>query len=391
MKLIRINGPLILLWISLTSVTPFIFYSWPGHPHKILTFICLTLISLFILKKKNIILDKGIFFVSIVLFFFFLVENYRATSNEGYTLSIQIVAFFITYLFVENIIGFKYFTKSYISIIILMGIGGTITFVIHFIWGLNPIFASEYGKEGLSYFYGLTCTNGFSEGSGSIIRYSGFFDEPGAYGLYAGFGLILNKLYFDNRKYELYLSILPLFTFSLAFFIFIAIYYIFFTLKKRNITVLLIFISFLGFSYFFIKSNQDSMLYAQTISRLETDNTTGIKGNSRFIQQNIDEKTFQENKLFGKGLSNVGGSNLYAILAKHGLIGFFFYYSLLIYFLIKFFSSSLSKIFCLKILVLLSLTFFHRPELTNLFGLLIIASMIFATSKKYLNLVILRN
>jgi hypothetical protein len=133
------------------------------------------------------------------------------------------------------------------------------------------------------------------------------------------------------------------------------------------------------------------MLYAQTISRLETDNTTGIKGNSRFIQQNIDEKTFQENKLFGKGLSNVGGSNLYAILAKHGLIGFFFYYSLLIYFLIKFFSSSLSKIFCLKILVLLSLTFFHRPELTNLFGLLIIASMIFATSKKYLNLVILRN
>lgn len=381
MSSIKKYSQLTLIWVSLTSTAPFIFYSWPGHPYKLLTFICLSLMCIILSIKQKLIFNKGIAISSLILFLFFILENFRADSNEGITYAIQIVAFFISYLFIENIIGYTSFTKSYLVIITLMGIGGTLTFLIHFIWGLNPIFSVDYSEGGTSYFMGLTCTNTIYIGNHGFIRYSGFFDEPGAYALYASFGLILNKLYLNNKKVEIILSILPLFTLSVAFFIFIILYQIFFNLKINSAFIFIIFIFSLGLMYIYLKSDSSTILYAQTIGRLEVDNSVGIKGNTRAPQQAFDKKTFLDNKLFGKGLSNLGGSNVYAILAKHGIIGLFFYYSMLIYFMIKLFKTKLNKSFCFKILILISLSFFHRPELTSAFGLIIIATMVLLIQK----------
>ena len=37
---VKNNKPLLLVWITLTSTFPFMFYTWPYHPYKILTFVC---------------------------------------------------------------------------------------------------------------------------------------------------------------------------------------------------------------------------------------------------------------------------------------------------------------------------------------------------------------
>lgn len=382
MGFIKKYTPLLLIWLYLTSTSPFIFYSWPGHPYKLLTFACLLVMIIALFWKKRITINKGIFISSLLLIIFFILENFRASSNEGIVYAIQIIAFFISIIFILNFIESTAFTKSYLWIIALMGIGGTLTFFIHFIIGINPIFSVNYSDGGTSYFMGLTCTNSMYIGNRGFIRYSGFFDEPGAYALYASFALILNKLSINNKRIEIILSIVPLFTLSLAFFIFIVLYQIFFNVKKGSILIFLLFILSLGLIYTYLKSDTDSLLYSQTLGRLEIDNSKGIKGNTRAIQQAADKKTFLDNILIGKGLSNRGGANMYAVLAKHGIIGTIFYYSLLLYFMIKLIKIIPNKAFCFKILILISLSFFHRPELTSSFGLIVIATMIISINKE---------
>lgn len=377
---------LITIWLSLSSTAPFIFYSWPGHPYKVLTAICLLIMSVVVLNKQHVIIDKGVLISALILMVFFIIEGLRANSYEGYTYLLQIAAFVISYLFIKNTVGFRSFSKSYLLLIILMGIGGTLTFFIHYIWGLNPIFSVDYSATGRSFFMGLTSTNSMYVGSGGFIRYSGFFDEPGSYALYASFGLIINKLSYDLKKVEIALSILPLFTLSLAFFVFIVLYHILFNLKGKFIFTFIFFTLILGLSFVYLKSNPESILYEQTIGRFEADNSKGFKGNNRALSQAKSKELFLSNILFGNGLNTQSSANLYAVLAKHGIIGSLFYYTFLIYFIFNLFKYKSSKMFCFKVLLLVSLSFYHRPELTSAFGLIVITTMIFALRKNNIDI-----
>ncbi|MFK2266695.1 hypothetical protein ACIXMO_15990 [Bacteroides fragilis] len=114
-----------------------------------------------------------------------------------------------------------------------MGVGGTLTFFLHLLGLITPIFRVEYGSD-ISYFLGLTTTNVFFDSEGiRVIRYAGFFDEPGTFSLFSIFALILNKVYFNDKNKELLLILVTIFTFSIAFYVTIFFYFLFFYVTKK--------------------------------------------------------------------------------------------------------------------------------------------------------------
>lgn len=65
-----------------------------------------------------------------------------------------------------------------------------------------------------------------------VIRYAGFFDEPGTFSLFSIFALILNKVYFNDKNKELLLILVTIFTFSIAFYVTIFLFLFFYVTKK---------------------------------------------------------------------------------------------------------------------------------------------------------------
>jgi hypothetical protein len=268
-----------------------------------------------------------------------------------------------------------------------MGIGGMLIFFIHLFIGINPIFTVDYSEHGTSYFLGLTTTNVFFNGGDlRFIRFSGFFDEPGAFALYSIFAILLNKLYFKKQRTEIVLIITTIFCFSLAFYIFLILYVFLFYFNINKFVYLLIFIFIFSLIFYFLQSSMENnssfnKIYQATFQRLEV-NDEGLVEDSRSIRMDVDKKIFLNNFLFGTQLkSEVRGANLYSIPASYGLIGCIFYYLILIY-LVYIFINPLQPFSELnKTLLLLLMNLYHRPELLSFFASLILFSFIFLFKK----------
>jgi len=68
---------ILILWLSLTSVHPFTFCQIPGHPHKLLTFICIGLmLQMILLKKSQIVIDHKIFIVISFQIIYFIIYTF---------------------------------------------------------------------------------------------------------------------------------------------------------------------------------------------------------------------------------------------------------------------------------------------------------------------------
>ena len=182
---ISLNKYLCVVWLFLTSASPFIIYSWPWHPHKkiILVILCVMLIQLF--KVRKIKLNVDYFAVSILLLFFNILLTIYFQSFVYIALAIQIISFIVLMTYINNFIGFNYFVKSFIYVMTAMAIGGTIIFWLHLLIGIPPLFSVNYGGDSHSYFLYLTCTNSYmNDGALRLLRYAGFFDDSGAFSLF---------------------------------------------------------------------------------------------------------------------------------------------------------------------------------------------------------------
>lgn len=376
----------ILLWLLITSTSPFIFYKWPGHPYKFLTFFCLLLMLIDLSFSKptinlriiTIICVQITFFTSYYIFF---------GDTDSLKMIIQLIALLIGIIYIFKFITFNKFIEQYINIIKYMGIGGMLIFFLHLFIGINPIFSVDYSEHGTSYFLGLTTTNVFFNGGDlRFIRFSGFFDEPGAFALYSIFAILLNKLYFKKHSNEIILIITTLFCFSLAFYIFLILYILLFYFNISKFVYLLTFIFLFSLFFYFLQSSMENnssfnKIYQATFQRLEVDDD-GLVEDSRSIRMEVDKKIFLNNILFGSQMkSEVRGANLYSIPASYGLIGSFFYYLILIY-LVYLFINPLQPFSDLnKIIVLLLMNLYHRPELLSFFASLILFSFIILFKK----------
>lgn len=385
LQLIRNNKPLLLLWLTLTSTAPFIFFSWPGHPYKILTFIGLLFMCLQIWTIKNRgIFDYKIFFVVIIQICYYIFIGFYHNDFSNINLVIQLISLFIIIIYINGFIGFDLFVKSYVYAILGMAVGGTLIFFIHLFIGIKPFFEVQYSESGTSYFLWLTTTNVYFDVSNiRLIRYSGFFDEPGTFGLFSFFAIILNKIYFENRKVEIILIILTVFTFSLAFYISMLLYFVFFYLNKSNFKNVIIITSVLSFASFYIIENYEdesiSKIYDFTFKRFEMDDT-GLAQNNRASLADHDKNVFYNYPMLGSGKTNeeIYGSNLFSVFAQYGLFGSMFYYAFLLYFICQIvLMNNKNFLFYLKILFLILINFYTRPELSSVFTLLVFVSIIY--------------
>jgi hypothetical protein len=385
MNRIKEKIPLVLLWLCLTSTAPFIFYSWPGHPYKLLTFFCIVFMLFQMLMNLKVVrFDITIIFIAIIQVVFYLFSTLYHNDLSDISNFFQVISLIIIIIYIRTFIEYKSFVKSYVWIILLMGIGGTVTFFIHLLVGIKPIFTVNYSETGISYFLGLTSTNVyFNSSSIRIIRFSGFFDEPGAFGLYSLFAIILNRIYFQNSKIEKALIFVTIFTMSLAFYISIFFYFLLFFLNKYNVKYLILIAGFIGVSFFIISANKNNAtyekLYAFTFKRLEM-NDRGLVENGRTSRMEHDKEIFYRYPLFGAGFVNeqIKGANLYSAFAHYGIIGCFFYYIFLIYYLFLIIKLRWKKrLFYTKIYLLILLTFYHRPELSSVLTLLVFIFIIY--------------
>ncbi len=375
---------LVLVWLCLTSTAPFIFYSWPYHPYKALTFVCLAIMTIILTYTKKFSLSKNITLVFCTQIAYYVIISIAFSAYKNINLCIQLIACMVIVPYIKQFISFRSFAKSYIIIIIAMGIGGVIMFFLHMLIGINPLFEVPYSESGITYFLGLTSTNIYYGTEGiRLIRFSGFFDEPGMFALYAILALLINKIYFDNKKYEKLLIFTTLFTLSMAFYIIVIIYFILFYFQQKYIKYgIAIFLA--GSLCYVILNNysgdNNTMKYLRkfTIERFEKSDDGRLKGNNRIINAEIDKSQFKKSPLWGNPNSNQAGANIYTILARYGIIGSFFYYLPLIYLIFLVFKTHghFGNI-GLKVIMLLLVNFAHRPEFSATITTLILYTMIY--------------
>jgi hypothetical protein len=345
--------------------------------------------SVGLINKKTSKIDHSILILCLVQVAYFACRIIFYTNYiQSINLCIQIISTIIVATYISNFIGFKKFAKSYIYIILVMGIGGTITFFLHYFIGIKPIFTAQYAYgQATTYFLGLTSTNVYLNYAGTnlrFIRYSGFFDEPGQYALCAIFAILMNKIYFNNKCIEILLMIVASFTFSMTFYIVAFIYFILFYFKidfKLFLLVLCICISGVIFFINLDTSDTDAMniIKANTISRFERGKDGSLKGDSRAEIKEIDKEIFLKYPVFGsEGTAEVrNGANIYYIPACYGIIGSLFYYALLIYlFILIMCQNKEQRILYLKVFFLIIINFYHRPEMLAVFTSLVFISLI---------------
>lgn len=376
---------LIVLWLFITSTAPWIFFRWPGHPYKMLTFICLSFFTGMLLVKINEIkFSKYLFIVLFtqVVFYFFMYLYHNDLANLS--LILQLVSLLITITFIKCFLSIKMFVKSYIYIMLITGIGGALAFFIHLFIGITPVFRIEYGNE-VSYFLGLTTTNVFIDnGSLRMLRFSGFFDEPGNFGLYSLFAIILNKIYFNKKNIEIVLILVTCLTLSVAFYFSIFIYLILFYFNKKNWHYFFLFIFFVVVVYFILQYFDNpiiELINKMTFSRVQ-ETSEDFSGSNRGGLMANDYNVFIDNPLLGAGYSNpqIFGSNFFSIFARYGIIGAVFYYLMLLYLLITLIK--FNNFYYTKFLFVIVIVLVHRPEISSILTLLLLYSFIYYLEDK---------
>jgi len=317
------NRYLILLWLLFTSSEPFQFYAIiPNHPYKILIFFITTLFLFKLIQKKynfkfdvfNIIILIQILFsiLTIPIHYLSLREFAFEDGVIYFNLILQLIVILITYLFVKNYLNFIVITKSYILVLLSMVILGTIGVVLIYSVNLQPFsYTIREGNRDISNFIFTFATGKFEDNFLTIIRSSGYFDEPGTFAFYIVIAILLNKLYGFSKKIEYALMILGFCTLSLAFIISVFLYIIIFAfIEKRFIFLTILLGSIITiFSFIYLMKDEDPVyqqLYELTIYRFQNDGTNSeqkFNGDNRSENITYAFKAFIEAPFFGYGMN----------------------------------------------------------------------------------------
>ncbi len=219
--------------------------------------------------------------------------------------------------------AFHQFQSVYVKLIAILCCGGTIAFVLVLFNVISPLLTYENldGREGL--FYGLTCTNAQLL---NVIRYSGIFDEPGAMAFWGMMALIINEFSLQNSKLEKVIILCLVFTFSMAYYIQLFFYVIFFKIHTlKQIVGIFILLSLIITGIFMTKDSEFD-LYTPTIMRFEMDDSGNLKGDNRSGAAEIAREKFFQSPIIGNGpsITSYGeymADNQYENLATDGIVG----------------------------------------------------------------------
>lgn len=249
---------------------------------------------------------------------------FAAYSDTAYITRICLLTITFSLLCLQGRDKGPVFLKLYNGWISLQVVLGCIGFVLFLAGLLEPIsiFKEMDGRPG--YFFGFFTTNTYIA---PFIRVAGFFDEPGALAFWGVFALLLNRLFVFNKKVEYILLIGLIVTFSLAYFIQVAIYILCFMKKQR---AKLLIVLALMFGLLKLLAAQSPEFNDAIFGRMQYDEQTGtLSGDNRSDLAENTSKIFYSSPVFGVGASNLAdpkygfvGANFFTTLAADGIVGF---------------------------------------------------------------------
>jgi hypothetical protein len=389
------NKYLILIWILFTSVEPFQFYSIiPYHPYKFLVFLITSIFILKLIKRnKKINFDFFIIVISLqalysllTIFIHYASLNEFSFSDGGIYLNLflQLIVILILYIFIDKFYNFEKFSISFIYVLFGMTILGTIGVVLIYSINLQPFsYSIREGNRDISNFILTFATGKIEDNFLTIIRSSGYFDEPGTFAFYIIIALLLNKLYGYSKKIEISLMILGFCTISLAFLVSIFLYILVFSIIDKKYFFLIFLFGLMSSLFLLIYTLKDEdpvykQLYELTIYRIQMDDTdSGQKFNGDNRSENIiyAYKAFINAPLFGYGMnghvnpkSEFYGKiccNPYHPLATEGIIGVLIFFLLFISWFFIIFKNGNIDFISLSAWFILLINLIQRPGFLN--------------------------
>jgi hypothetical protein len=266
---------------------------------------------------------KTIFIVQLVTFFLYSFIH----SDSSYITRCVVLITAYSLIVVQAKRSKMEFVNTNIFWLTLQAAMGGIGFVLTLVGILKP-FSTFIEFDGhVGQFYGLYTTTVALDG---VFRVAGFFDEPGAFAFWGFIALLLNKLYFDNKKIEVILIIGLISTLSMAYFIQLPIYLFLFYRKrfgKMILPVILLFLILRGIASLSPQFNQ------AIFGRFQVDKSTGkLEGDNRTEHGEFCKAIWVQSPVVGVGGNQViaislqegqfAGSNPYTFLATDGVVGY---------------------------------------------------------------------
>lgn len=358
----------------------------------------LTVLSAFLYFNSNgKKIPNSIIIISVVQILGLIIHDIHIGQNFfSSLLSICNIVFpLFLMMYVESTIGLFEFYRRYNKWILIMAILGTFVWIMVTFMGFSPLYyvPVKVGDNGYiiaNYF--LTFSKQFDIYKDNV-RYSGFFDEPGAMGYWGLYALLINKLFIKNKKLETILAICLVFTFSFGYYVQLIVYVLLFYVNTKNIKRSLLYIGLIGAligGFIMLKDTSYGTIYDQTIGRvlnayeqsqendelLNIDSRSGLTENAREV--------FLANPLFGSPTqAERVGNNIYETLAVYGLLGAPLVLFPFLFWLLK--SIGRRDMVFLKALLVIIVGFTHRPFHVNLLSIFILYSIIFMYLKYGIN------
>ena len=347
-------------------------------------FLAITVFLLAVGKSNDSVLRLVSGVVGMQMFGFFITGVVHTNLLPFFGNLVNIVLALTLVLFVNSRIGMVHFFEKYNRWILLMAILGCVAFFMVELISFQPLYSLPDRNDGRPIFNYLLTFSKSDEFDIGIMRYAGFFDEPGAMAYWGLYAMVINRLFVNNRWIEIILGVCLLFTLSIGYYIQYAAFLLFFYVfgKKRFqtlvISILLIAV-IVGVNM--TKDTLNSEIYDRTFGRVEVlfgesrETNTMIAVGDRAILTENALKEFKENPFFGTSRTDVNvGNNVYETLALYGIIGsafILFPFILLVIWAFKYKDLSL-----LKCSIVILLGFTHRPFHTNILYFFIIYSIL---------------
>lgn len=283
-------------------------------------------------------------------------------------------------LLASNRVGMIHFFKKYNGWILLMAILGCVAFLLVELVNYRPLFYVPDRADGRPIFNYILTFSKSDEFNVGIMRYAGFFDEPGAMAYWGIYALVINRLFIKNKWLETILGIALLLTLSIGYFIqyaaFLLLFHVFGKNKGQTIVLAALIIAVVGWINM-TRDTADSEIYDRTFGRIESlfnesresPNTIAVGDRAIYTENAIRE--FKEHPLFGTPRTDVNvGNNIYETLAMYGVIGSFFI--LFPFLLLVIWGFKYKDLTLLKCSIVILLGFTHRPFHANILSFFII-------------------
>lgn len=311
----------VIVFFLIFAAYPYVFDRfWPLPSMQVVSMAVLILLVLSLPKQHHFRKLPSKFRLCIALQIIGWSAYYVIHNDTSYfTRIFFIVLAYVACLVIHNNEGFRCFMRNYNYWMALQAVLALAAFILVFVGVLSPLLTSENTDGRPLYFFGITCSNVYL---GSIIRSGGFFDEPGALAFWGIYALLFNKLFIGSKKTEIALIVGMLSTLSLAYFIQLFLYFLFFYIKHiRSAALTLLVVG--GIVLFAYNQGADSDIYNLTFGRVEKNM---VYGTNRDEMTDEAQRVYNANPVFGVGGRNMEkdiymADNPYEILAKDGVVG----------------------------------------------------------------------